>query len=68
VENGAFIRLVVLWKENNDRSFEDCERTLEEIKSFFICLFYTFYIWTVAFFNTLVISHHDFIVLFSLFS
>jgi hypothetical protein len=63
VEDGAFIRLVVLWKENNDRSFEDCERTLEEIKSF-----YTLYLGTVAFVNPLVISHHDFIVLFSLFS
>jgi len=38
------------------------------LKSFFICLFYTLYLGTVAFVNPLVISHHDFIVLFSLFS
>jgi hypothetical protein len=28
-----------LWRERNDRSFEDQERTLEELKSFFFILF-----------------------------
>jgi hypothetical protein len=52
-----------LWREMNDRSFEDRERTLEEIKSLF---FYTLYLWTAAFVSPLVISYHDFLVLFFL--
>jgi hypothetical protein len=35
-----------LWREMNDRGFEDCERTLEEIKSFF---FNILYLWTTVF-------------------
>jgi hypothetical protein len=42
-----------LWTERNDKSFEDCERTLEEIKSLF---FNTLYLWTIAFVSPLVIS------------
>jgi hypothetical protein len=45
----------------NYRSFEDCERTLEEIKSLF---FNTLYIWIAVFVSSLVISYHDFLVLF----
>jgi hypothetical protein len=47
----------------NDKSFKDCERTLEEIKSLF---FSTFYLWTIAFVSHLVISFHKFIFLLSL--
>jgi hypothetical protein len=46
----------------NDISFEDRERTLEEIKTLF---FYTMYLWTVAFVSPLVINYHDLLVLFS---
>jgi hypothetical protein len=35
-----------LWREHNDRNFENCERTLLEFKSLF---FITLYFWTVAF-------------------
>jgi hypothetical protein len=53
-----------LWRKMNDRSFEDCERSLEEIKSLF---FNTLYLWTTAFVSHLmiVISYHDFLVLFA---
>jgi hypothetical protein len=44
----------------NDRSFEDRERTLEELKSFF---FNTQYLWTVAFVSPLVLSYHFFFLL-----
>jgi hypothetical protein len=46
----------------NDRSFEDREKTLEELKSL---IFYTLYLWTAAFISPLVISYHNFLVLFS---
>jgi hypothetical protein len=48
--------------ERNDRSFEDRERTLEEIRSLF---FYTLYLLTSTFVYSLVISYHDFLVIFS---
>jgi hypothetical protein len=48
----------------NDENFEDCERTLEELKSLF---FNTLYLWTVAFVS-FGVSYHDFLVLFALFS
>ena len=44
------------------KNFENHERTLEELNSLF---FYTLYLWTIAFVFPLVISYHDFIVLFS---
>jgi hypothetical protein len=50
-----------LWSEMNDRSFEDRERSLEEIKSLF---FNTLYLWTAAFVYPLMISYHDFLILF----
>jgi hypothetical protein len=61
VEDGAFVSLWCLWREMNDRSFEDHERTLEEIKS----LFFNTYLWTAAFVSSLVISYHDFLILFA---
>jgi hypothetical protein len=39
-------RLCCLWREMNDRSFKNCEKTLEEIKSLF---FNTLYLWTFFF-------------------
>jgi hypothetical protein len=44
----------------NDRSFENREGTLEEIKSLF---FNTLYLWIAAFVYPLVFSYHDFLVL-----
>lgn len=41
-----------LWREMNDISFDDCEKTLEEIKSL---IFNTLYLRTVAFVSPLVI-------------
>jgi hypothetical protein len=49
-----------LWWEKNDKSFENHESTLEEMKLFF----YILYLWTMAFVFPLVISYHDFIVIF----
>jgi hypothetical protein len=46
----------------NKRSFENRERTLKEIKYFF---FKTLYFWTITLVSHLVISYHDFLVLFS---
>jgi hypothetical protein len=48
--------------ERNDRSFEDRERTLEEIKSLFSK---TLYFWTVVYVSPLTISYSDFLVLFA---
>jgi hypothetical protein len=53
---------MVSLKGNNDRNFEDNEKTVAEFKSFF---FKTLYHWTAALdFN--VLSFHDFLDLFSL--
>jgi hypothetical protein len=51
-----------LWRERNDRQFEDKERTIEELISFF---FYSLYSWTAAFLALLVVSFNEFLVLFS---
>jgi hypothetical protein len=40
VEDGASVLYVVSMREMNDRSFEDRERTLEEIKSLFFNTLY----------------------------
>jgi hypothetical protein len=53
-----------LWRERNDRSFEDNERMVAELKSFF---FITLYRWTVAL-DLNLLSFHDFLDLFSLFN
>jgi hypothetical protein len=59
---GVRLCLWCLWKERNNRQFEDKERTIEELISFF---FYSLYSWTAAFLAPLVLSFNDFIVLFS---
>jgi hypothetical protein len=51
-----------LWREINDRSFEDREKTLEEIKSLF---FNTLYLWTTTYVFPLAVSYQDFLVLFA---
>jgi hypothetical protein len=51
-----------LWREQNNRNFEDQERTIEELKTFF---FYSLFSWTAVFLVPLVISFNDFLVLFS---
>jgi len=33
-----------LWRERNDRNFEDCERILEELKFFFYSLYTTVFV------------------------
>lgn len=51
-----------LWREHNDRQFEDKERTIEELIFFFF--FHSLYSWMVAFLPPFVISFNDFLVLF----
>jgi hypothetical protein len=51
-----------LWMERNDRQFEDKERTIEELISFFI---HSLYSWTAAYLAPLGISYNDFLVLLS---
>jgi hypothetical protein len=52
----------VWWRERNARYFEDLERTLEELKSFF---FFTLFNWSNAYLAPLVITYSDILVLFS---
>jgi hypothetical protein len=52
-----------VWKERNNRRFEDLERSLEDILASF---FQTLYIWTVAFVSPLPLSFDDFLVCFSI--
>jgi hypothetical protein len=51
-----------LWRERNDRQFDDKEKTIEELITFF---FFSLHSWTVAFLTLLVISFNDFLILFS---
>jgi hypothetical protein len=44
VEDGASLSLVCLWREMNDRNFEDRERTSEKLDSFF---FYTLFFFLI---------------------
>jgi hypothetical protein len=56
----------LLWcllRERNDRQFEDKERSIEELISFF---FHSLYSWVATFLTPLPLSFNDFIVLFSL--
>jgi hypothetical protein len=46
-----------LWRERNNRSFEDLESTLEEILSLF---YFTLYFWTIAY-DPLSFSFDDFL-------
>jgi hypothetical protein len=43
----------------HDKSFEDGERTLKELKSLFL---HTLYLWTTTFVSPLVIRYHGFLV------
>jgi hypothetical protein len=61
VKNGAVLLLWCLWRERNDRSFEDRERMMVELKSFFNIL----YLWTFALDFPNVINFHVFLDLFS---
>jgi hypothetical protein len=49
----------------NDRCFEDCERILKEIKSFFFIKKNTLYLWTAVYVSCLTISFSDFLFLFA---
>jgi hypothetical protein len=46
-----------VWKERNNRCFEDFERSLEDILASFL---HTLYLWTVAFVSPLLLSFDDF--------
>jgi hypothetical protein len=47
----------------NYRCFENRERTLKKVKSFF---FKILYLWTTAYVSPLIISYNDFLVYFAL--
>jgi hypothetical protein len=51
------------WMERNDRSFEDCERTMLELKSFF---FNTLYYWAATLDYPILLGFHNFLTFFSL--
>jgi hypothetical protein len=51
-----------IWREKNNRNFEDLERSLEDILSSFL---QTLYLWTVAYLSLLLISYADFLARFS---
>jgi hypothetical protein len=46
-----------LWRERNDRSFENRERKLAAVESFFFFILYT---WTAAFMAPLMLSFYNF--------
>jgi hypothetical protein len=52
-----------LWRERNNRSFEDLEGSLEDILS---SCFHTLYLWTIAHVFPVLINYNDFLVCFSL--
>jgi hypothetical protein len=52
-----------LWWERNNRSFEDLERSLEEILSL---LYHSLYCWTSAYVHPLNISFSNFLTRFSI--
>jgi hypothetical protein len=57
--------LCLLWclcPKRNDRCFEDCERSLEELEALFLN---TLYLWTTAYVSPLMISFYNFLVLFA---
>jgi hypothetical protein len=51
-----------LWRERKERQFEDKERTIEELISFF---FHSLYSWSAVYLAPLMFSFNDFLVLFS---
>jgi hypothetical protein len=52
-----------VWKERNNRCFEDLKRTLDDI---LVLFFHTLYLSMVAFVSPLLLSFDDFLVRFSL--
>jgi hypothetical protein len=52
-----------VWKERNNRCFENLERSLDDILASF---FHTLYLWTVAFASPLPLSFGDFLIRFSI--
>jgi hypothetical protein len=54
---------LTIWREMNNMSFEDLERSLEDILSSF---FHTSYLWTAAFVSSQTNSYYDILVRFSL--
>ena len=63
LEDGAYLLFWCLWRESNNRSFEDLEGTLEDILS---SCFHTLYLSIVAHVYPVSISYNDFLVCFSL--
>ena len=51
-----------LWQERKNKCFEDIERSLEDILSYY---FHTLYLWTIAHLSTVSISYDDFLTHFS---
>jgi hypothetical protein len=52
-----------VWKEINNKCFEDLKKSLEVILASF---FHTLYLWTVAFVSPLSLSFDDFLIRFSI--
>jgi hypothetical protein len=50
-----------VWKEINDRCFEDLKSSMDDILASF---FYILYLWTVVFLSPLSLSYVDFLALF----
>jgi hypothetical protein len=46
VKNGTYLPFLCLWREKNNRSFEDVEKSSEEILSSF---YHTLYLWYTAY-------------------
>jgi hypothetical protein len=63
LEDGATCLLWCVWKEKNNRCFEDLESFLEDILTYFL---HILYLWTVAFVSPLSLSFSDFLIRFSL--
>ena len=51
-----------IWRERNNRSFEDLKSSLEEI---LVSLLYSLYSWTAAYLSVLSFSYADFLSHFS---
>ena len=63
VEDEPSCLLWCIWRERNYKSFEDCERTVVNLKSFF---FNTLYHWAVAVDFPNLLGFPDFLECFSL--
>ena len=51
-----------IWRERNNRCFEDLESSMEEILA---SLLYSLYLWTAAYLSPLSLSYTDFLSHFS---